>query len=44
MKWVKGVKEHRLPVIRFINQGDVMYSVVTTVKNTAVYICKWLRE
>ena len=28
-KWVKGVKRYKLPLIRYISRGDVMYSMVT---------------
>lgn len=37
---VKVVKKYKLPVIKHINPGDVMYilSVVTIVKNSVLHI------
>ena len=37
-KWVSVVKEYKLPVIRLISSGDVMYSIVTIVDSTVLYI------
>ena len=30
-KWVKGMKTYKLPVIKYISPGDIMYSMVTLV-------------
>ena len=38
-KWVKGVKSYyKLPVIKKISPGDVMYSIVNIVTNTVLHI------
>ena len=36
-EWVKGVKMYKLPFIKYISHGDVMYSMATTV-NTVLFI------
>ena len=36
--WVKTVKKYKLPVIRYIISEDVMYSRMTTVNDTTLYI------
>lgn len=38
------VKRYNLPVIRQISSEDIMYSMVTIVKDTVLYIRKLLRE
>ena len=46
MGWCKmdeGVKRYQLPIIKYINDGDMMYSMLTTVNNTVFYIWKFLR-
>ena len=40
-KWVKLGKRYKLPVI---SPGYTMYSMVTTVNNTVIYVGKLLRE
>ena len=35
---VEGVKRYKVPVMRQISSGDVMYSMVTVVNNTLVYL------
>lgn len=30
-KWVKVVKRYKLPIKRYINSGDIVYSIVTVV-------------
>ena len=37
-KWVKEVKRYKLPVIKLISHGYIMYSVVTIVNNTLLNI------
>ena len=39
---VKKVKRYRLPVIKYISYGDVMYSMVTLI-NIVLHIRKLLR-
>ena len=41
---VKGVKRYRLPVIKEVSPGDVIYSMLTMVNNTEVYVRKLLRQ
>lgn len=43
-KQVKIIKSHKPLVIRLINAGDVICSMVTTLNNTALYIKKLLRQ
>ena len=41
MGWCKmdeGVKRYQIPIIKYINDGDMMYSMLTTVNNTVFYI------
>ena len=38
------VKEYKLPFIRQVSSGDLMYSMVTIINNTALYTSKLLRE
>ena len=40
MKWVKGVKRYRLPVIRQMSSEDVMTSMVTIVNNNCIVYLK----
>lgn len=35
---VKVVKRYRLPLIRKIGPGDIMYNMVTMVNNTVLHI------
>ena len=37
-KMDEGVKRYQLPIIKYINDGDVMYSMITMVNNTVFYI------
>lgn len=37
-KMGEGVKRYQLPTIKYINDGDMMYSMVTIVNNTVFYI------
>ena len=37
-KWVKGVERYKLQIIKKVSPGDVMYSMVTIVNNTVLYI------
>lgn len=39
-KLVKIVKKDKLPIIREVSPGDTMYSIVTVVYNTVLYISK----
>ena len=32
-KWINGVKKYKLPVIKEISLGDIMYSMATIVYN-----------
>ena len=41
---VKRVNRYRLPVLKEVNPGDMMYSTLTLVTNTKVYIEKLLRQ
>ena len=36
VEWVKGVKRYTLPVIKY--SGDVIYSMITIVNDTVLYI------
>ena len=36
--WTKGVKKYKLPIIREISSWAVMYSTMTVVNNTVLYI------
>ena len=38
--WVKGVKRYKLPVIKYLSPGVVMYSMVTRVKNNCIVYLK----
>lgn len=40
MKWVKVVKRYKLPVMRSISTGDVMYYMMPIVNNVVWYIFK----
>ena len=45
--WENGeilVKRYKLPVIRWVSLGDLMYSMVMIVNNTVLYIQKLLKE
>lgn len=42
-KRVTVVKRYKLPFIRQISPGNIMSSMVTTVYDTVLYICKLLR-
>ena len=35
---------YKLPVIRLINSGDVVYSMMTVVNNAVLYVWKLLRQ
>ena len=37
-KWVKEVTKHKLPVVKYKSRGDVIYSMVTIVNKTVLYI------
>ena len=37
-KWVKVVTKHKLPVVKYKSRGDVIYSMVTIVNKTILYI------
>lgn len=37
-KGVKGIKRHKLPVMKEISQGDMIYNMVTIVNNTVAHI------
>lgn len=37
-KWVKAVKRYKLPIIKQISSGDVMYSTVTVVINIVIKV------
>ena len=39
----KGSQMVQIPVIRLINPGDIMYSMVTEVDNNALHILELLR-
>ena len=39
-KWMKVVKRYKLPVIRKIRSGDIMYSMLTIVNNAILYAQK----
>ena len=43
-QWVKGVKKHKVPVIKSTSPGDARHSMVTIVNNTVLHILKLLRE
>lgn len=43
-EWVMVAKGYKLPVLRLIGSGDLMYSLLTTVPNTVLYTWKLLRE
>lgn len=43
-KWVKVVKWYKLPVIRWVSSGGVMYNMGTIVGNAALYTWKLLGE
>ena len=43
-KMVKGVKRHKLPVIRWISSWDITYSMVAIVNNIVLYTWKLLKE
>ena len=38
-----GWRSQKIPTIKYINDGDMMYSMVTIVNNTVFYIWKFLR-
>ena len=42
--WVKVVKRHKLPGIRWISSGAAIYSRVITVNNTILYIWNLVRK
>ena len=41
---MKGVNRYRLPVLKEVSPGDMMYSTLTLVTNTKVYTEKLLRQ
>ena len=43
-KIVKGVKGHKLPIIRWISSGDIMYNMMTIANGDVWYIETLLRE
>ena len=43
-KWVKGVKRYKLPVIKQVSPGDVMYSMATIVHKTVLHTGELLRQ
>ena len=42
--WRKRVKGDKLPVIRGVTSGHLMFSIVTTVNSIALYILKLLKQ
>lgn len=38
VKWVQRVERYKLPAIREISPGDVIYSMVTIANNPVLYI------
>ena len=36
-KWVKGVKRQKLPIIKYIKLGAIMYSMVTIVNTVCIF-------
>lgn len=38
VKWVKKIKTYKLPVVKLISRGGVMYSMVTVLSNTVLYV------
>lgn len=37
LKWVKGIKTNKFPVIKYVSDGDVTYRTVTVVNNFALH-------
>ena len=38
--WMKAMERYKLPVIRKIRSGDIMYSMLTIVNNAILYAQK----
>lgn len=43
-KWGNVIKQYKFPIKRFLSLKDLIYTMVTIVSNTVLYICNLLKR